>query len=79
VSPIDVEQIDLAALTQSLAERVGPIGREGDLAGRTAFRDATVDALDCSELEAELIVDTLVARGFLVLRGETWTVRPTAS
>jgi hypothetical protein len=53
--------------------------RAGSLAGRTAFRDAVVEVLRCSELEAELIVDTLVARGFLVWSNRIWNVRLRAS
>jgi hypothetical protein len=41
----------------------------GYLDGRTALRDAVVEELRCSELEAEEIVDTLVARGFAHYEG----------
>jgi hypothetical protein len=33
--------------------------------GRTTLRDEVVQRLDCSMLEAEHMVDTLVARGFV--------------
>ena len=65
---LDVESIDLARLSQRLEALVPPGARRGVLAGRTAFRDATVQLLDCSALEAETLVDTLVARRFLVLQ-----------
>jgi hypothetical protein len=65
---LDVEAIDLARLSQRLEDLVPPGARRGVLAGRTAFRDATVELLDCSALEAETLVDTLVARRFLVLQ-----------
>jgi hypothetical protein len=79
MSRLDVEEIDLAVLARSLEARV-PVGaRTGSLVGRTAFRDVVVDVLGCSELEAELIVDTLVARGFLVYCDPIWSVRARAS
>ncbi|HVY25725.1 MAG TPA: hypothetical protein VHB79_04210 [Polyangiaceae bacterium] len=34
------------------------------LEGKTRLRDATASLLQCSQLEAENIVETLVARGF---------------
>ena len=75
---LDLEQIDLAELAKQLAERVPSGARRGALVGRTAFRDATVDALQCSELEAERLVDTLVAQHFLVFEAGSpgaWRVR----
>jgi hypothetical protein len=79
MSSLNVEDVDLAVLSRQLAQRVEGGARNGALAGRTAFRDATVDVLHCSALEAEQIVDTLVARNFLVFRDEAWDVRPDAS
>jgi hypothetical protein len=81
MNPLDPESVDLADLARQLARVVPPDARSGSLRGRTIFRDATVTLLHCSELEAEQLVDTLVARGFLALdrdeRDEpaTWTVR----
>lgn len=79
---LDPEAIDLADLTRMLADEV-PVGaRVESLAGRTAFRDATLDALGCSALEAEHLVDTLIARGFLVFEPGSpgvWRVRVDAS
>lgn len=79
---LDPESVDLAQLAKRLADLVPPDARTGSLDGRTIFRDATVKLLCCSQLEAEQLVDTLVARGFLALEvGDdpglppTWTVR----
>jgi hypothetical protein len=76
-----LEEIDLAVLVRRAAERVPSTARVGALDGRTAFRDAVMDLLRCSALQAEDIVDTLVAREFLVFRDdlELWDVRPGAS
>lgn len=41
---------------------------DGDVVGRTVMRNAVVNGLGCSELQAERIVDTLIARGFVVPR-----------
>jgi hypothetical protein len=64
------EEIDLAALAERLARQSpsSPIG--GYLVGKTWFRNAVLADLGCSQLEAERIVDTLVARGFLVPSGD---------
>lgn len=60
---IDTE-VDLAELAQMLA-RLPESFREGFVLGKTACRDAVLEALDCSEVEAEDLVDTLVLRGLL--------------
>ncbi len=64
--PLDPTSVDLSELCRrlqsSLSSRIIP----GDeLVGKTTVRDRVVPLLDCSELEAERIVDTLVARGFM--------------
>ena len=65
-----VEDIDLAALVQTLRARFGDAQPRGFLEGRTALRDAAAAELDCSDLEAEDLVDTLVARGFVRYEGD---------
>jgi hypothetical protein len=60
----DPEEIDLEALVQGLRKTFGAV-IEGDVVGRTVLRDQLVRRLDCSELEAEQLVDTLIARGFV--------------
>lgn len=60
----DPESIDLAELTSQLRERCGHC-IEDVVVGRTLLRDEVVRSLDCSMLEAEQLVDTLIARGFV--------------
>lgn len=67
---ISLEDLDLAELTRSLRERLAGCPPVGYLVGRTALRDAVTDELSCSELLAEEIVDTLVARGFVRYQGD---------
>jgi hypothetical protein len=67
---IALEDLDLAELTRSLRERLAGSPPTGYLVGRTALRDAVTDELQCSELVAEEIVDTLVLRGFVRYRGD---------
>lgn len=61
------ESIDLLVVTARLTAREsGSLDNlEGYLEGKTHLRDALVSDLGCSELEAEQVVDTLVARGFV--------------
>jgi hypothetical protein len=65
-----VESVDLATLTDSLRRRFAPARPIGFLEGRTALRDAVAEELECSDLEAEDIVDTLVANGFIRYEGD---------
>jgi hypothetical protein len=65
-----VEEVDLAELTGALRARFAGSAPSGYLDGRTALRDAVTEELGCSELEAEEIVDTLVARGFAHYEGD---------
>ncbi len=65
-----LEEVDLAELTACLRTRFAGAAPAGYLVGRTALRDAVTDELECSELEAEEIVDTLVARGFVRYQGD---------
>jgi len=79
MSSFDPEAVDLAALTADLDRRVAAWRRVGLVLGRTAFRDAVLDALACSAVEAEQIVETLIARGFLRIGAdEVWTVQSPA-
>lgn len=77
-----IEEIDLAALARFVRERVPTALRSGAIMGRTAIRDAIAAHLGSSELVAENLVDTMIARGFFTLIGserdsdpETWLVR----
>ncbi len=62
---LDVESVDLASVTESLRRRFGAELLQDELPGRTMIRDAVVEQLGCSMLEAESIVDTMVLRGFV--------------
>lgn len=62
---LNVEEVDLAAVTERIRRRTGGELLQPELAGRTTMRDMVADDLRCSLLEAETIVDTLVARGFV--------------
>jgi hypothetical protein len=60
----DPESIDLAELASELRERCGHC-IEDVVVGRTLLRDEVAQRLNCSMLEAEQLVDTLIARGFV--------------
>ena len=60
----DPESIDLAELVGELRKRCGHI-IEDVVVGRTLLRDEVASRLRCSMLEAEQLVDTLIARGFV--------------
>ena len=66
---LSVEDVDLAELLGALRVRFANARPIGYLDGRTVLRDAVVDELGCSDLEAEELVDTLVARGFVRYEG----------
>jgi hypothetical protein len=70
MSRLPVEDVDLAALTEGLRRRFSEVPPVGYLEGRTALRDAVQSALACSQLEAEDLVETLVARGFVRYEGD---------
>jgi hypothetical protein len=59
-----VEDVDLAELARGLRDDLGH-APAGYLPGRTELRDRTVQRLGCSELQAEQIVDTMIARRFV--------------
>ena len=61
---LDPERVDLASLTSHLRESF-PSEPLGSIVGRTQLRDEVARQLGCSLLEAEQLVDTLVARGFV--------------
>lgn len=79
-----IDDIDLAALARYVRDCVPSYLRGGSVPGRTAVRNAIADHLGCSEMLAEDVVETMIARGFLILVGDereteppTWLVRPT--
>ena len=63
------ETIDLACIAADLATTFAGKPPLGYLPGRTVMRDAVVSQLNCSQLQAEEIIDTMTARGFLVYEG----------
>jgi hypothetical protein len=69
VDRLDPESIDLLALTRYLA-RMFAAGAQGYVVGRTRLRDAVVERLRCSELQAEELVDTLILRHLIEFNGD---------
>ncbi len=63
------EEIDLNELRRQLATRFGDAPPAGYVCGKGELRAAVVDILQCSELEAELLVDTLEGRGMIRYEG----------
>ena len=64
------EDLDLAALSLDLRRALGPGEPVGYLRGKAKMRDALVDLLGFSQLEAESVVDTLELQGYLHFRGD---------
>ena len=84
---MDIDAIDLSQLTAALRERTPPGEPIGYLRGKSTMRDIVREYLGCSELEAEEIIDTLEARGYLQFHGDpheraqafaTWDINPAA-
>ena len=66
----DVDQLDLRDLAERLRDRT-PLGSPvGYLRGKAYFRDLASALLDCSELVAEELIDTLELRGYLRYTGD---------
>lgn len=63
------EAIDLARVAGELERVFLGAPPTGYVLGRTAMRDAVVRFLDCSQLQAEEIIDTMIARGLLMYQG----------
>ncbi|HUB09680.1 MAG TPA: hypothetical protein VMB50_21925 [Myxococcales bacterium] len=66
----DVSEIDLRELAERLRERTPAGSPVGYLRGKAYFRDLAVSLLDCSQLRAEELVDTLELRGYLRFQGD---------
>lgn len=67
---LDVEAIDLEQLARVVRRKCeGPL--IGPITGRTNVRDIIAAHLGCSMLEAEELVDTMVARGFARLERDS--------
>jgi hypothetical protein len=76
---LDPTSVDLLTLSKRLAQTLGTATiTAGNLEGKTVLRDATMTLLSCSALEAEKLVDTLVARGFARYSAtDGWQLRTT--
>ncbi len=64
------EDLDLEALMQELRAALNPGEPIGYLRGKSLMRDVLVQQRSFSELEAEELIDTLEARGFLHFLGD---------
>lgn len=64
-----LDDIDLAKLALALKRQFAASPPQGYVLGRSIFRDAIVERLQCSELEGENLVDTLVSLGYLCFKG----------
>ena len=70
VSTLIPEELDLNELRAQLQQRFGDLPPVGYVEGKTTLRAAVVDILQCSELEAEQLVDTLETRGIIQYEGD---------
>jgi len=64
------DDLDLRQLTTELRATLGPGEPIGYLRGKSLMRDVLVERRRFSELEAEELIDTLEARGFLRFLGD---------
>ena len=64
------DDLDLRQLTAELKHRLAPGEPVGYLRGKSLMRDMLVEMRGFSEYEAEELVDTLEARGFLRFLGD---------
>jgi hypothetical protein len=69
MATFDIEQVDLAALVAMMRSRFES-PPAGAVVGRTQMRDAITEHLGCSLLQAEQLVDTMIARGLVRLERE---------
>jgi hypothetical protein len=68
---VDIESIDLEELARIIRRHVPPNEPPvGYLRGRSYFRDVVAQALQCSDYEAESLVDTLEVNGYLKFKGD---------
>ena len=65
-----IEEVDLEWVSERLRGMFEHSPPHGYLRGKTAMRNAIEEALHCSELEAEEMVDTLESRGFVHFDGD---------
>lgn len=67
---IDIDDIDLAEVAERIRRFFQTDPPVGYLRGRTAFRDAVIQEMGCSSLEAEELIDTMEAQGYLHFEGD---------
>jgi hypothetical protein len=65
MGPLAVEDVDLHALAAAIRHRLGEHLEANYLRGKTILRDAVVERLGCSDVEAEQVVDTLEMNGLV--------------
>ena len=67
---VDIERIDLEELARMIRRHI-PQGEPpvGYLRGRSYFRHVIAHELQCSDVEAEKLVDTLEMNGYLHFEG----------
>lgn len=63
--PLSVEDLDLAALADAIRHRLGEHLEANYLRGKTILRDAVVEQLSCSDVEAEQLVETMEMNGLV--------------
>jgi hypothetical protein len=62
MAKLDIEAVDLEDLVDVVRDTTeAPLA--GAIVGRSLLRDIVADHLECSMLEAEELVDTMVSRG----------------
>jgi hypothetical protein len=64
MAKLDVEAVDLGKLVDVVRGTTEEAPLVGAIVGRSLLRDIVAEYLECSMLEAEELVDTMVARGF---------------
>ncbi len=63
------ESVDLATLSNDLKRRFAALPPRGYVLGRSELRDAVVEILACSQLQAEELVDTMISLGYVRFEG----------
>jgi hypothetical protein len=62
MAKLDIEAVDLGKLVD-VVRRTTEAPLSGAIVGRSLLRDIVAEHLECSMLEAEELVDTMVSRG----------------
>jgi hypothetical protein len=67
---MNLDEVDLAEVCERLRGDFAGNPPRGYVPGKTAMREAMLAIVDCSELEAEELVDTLESRGLVRYEGD---------